>query len=896
MRRNELVYALNAGGVDPEAIARVDLEKMRLAGEHPVANLLPRVLGPATIRPGTQNLLRIPSDNQTRTIRFQRAVGTSYILLLSASEMRVVLNGAIQQVPSVSTAINSGSWSDQSTSPATATGGSSLSFSATSTASARLRQAVTVASDDRTKENILRIVVSAGPLVFRVGTTAGGQELIADTTLDTGTHKIAITPGVGVGTIYVELRADDPVTRSVSSIQFESTLLGGTGDLVLPTPWDTYAKCKALRTWQSLDVMFAGDGYSQPRRIEHRGPLSWSVAQYKSVKGPYITGPSRISLTPTALSGNTTVTASESYFQSGHVGALLEVTQVGKTVTQVFNGAAQTSDYITVVGVSTGRDGYYTGVNTSSFTGTIVLERSFDVDTPTSWSTVFTYTNSGVAFVRTKYNDGLDNSTVHYRYRVTAYTSGTATMTMEYEAGVQVAQARITTYTSGTSVDVEVTKNFGNTNPSRDWRIGDWSDVKGWPRVPIIHDGRMHWFRDDKDYGSIVDDYTNYDDSKTGDAAPFTRSVGLGGQSGVLWAVSQARLLAGTETFEAVIAASELDEPLTPTRYTVRKPSRRGCADVAAVEHDEGAFYVQLSRRRLYEISIPDGGSKYRSQDMSRLNPAAYRAGIARLAVQQQPDTRVYAVLDDGSVSVLTYDRDDKIAAVTTISVAGGLVEDVCVLPETDQNDVYFLVNRSGARYLERMGKENDQRAVSTCTLLDGYRVLTGSISSISGGTHFASQTVQVWADGQKRADVTLDGSGNGSLGATYSRVVYGKRFTGVFGSVKLAYAAQLGTALGQTKIVHGAQVILANSCLDGVSIGPDASNLDPLPVLVDGAARTANQFFSHYDQDLMPINSTWGPDARIYVSVDSAQGPCTIQAIVLDIETREGVSAPARN
>ena len=80
MRKHELVYALNAGGVDPQAVARVDLEKMRLAGEHPVDNLLPLVLGPATLSPGSQNLARITADAETRMVRFSRSVGNSYML------------------------------------------------------------------------------------------------------------------------------------------------------------------------------------------------------------------------------------------------------------------------------------------------------------------------------------------------------------------------------------------------------------------------------------------------------------------------------------------------------------------------------------------------------------------------------------------------------------------------------------------------------------------------------------------------------------------------------------------------------------------------------------------------------------------------------------------------
>lgn len=882
MRKHELVYALNAGGVDPDALTRVDLEKMRLAGEHPVSNLLPMVLGPMTLRPGSETLTTVATG--TRQIRFLRSTSTSYILLMSANEMRISLDGVIQQVPSVATAIASGSWTDVSTSPATATGGATLSLSATTQATAKLRQTVSVASGDQGKVNILRVVVSAGPVTLRVGTTAGGSELVPDSTLDTGTHKIGFTPGAA--TVYVEIQAVDPVVRSVSQIQFESTLIG-TGDFVLPTPW---ASSTALRTWQSIDVLFAGDGTVQQRRIVHRGALSWGIELYKPNDGPFVAGSSRISMTPAALRGNTTVTASEAVFQAGHVGAIVELTQTSKTVEETFTGADQVSDYVTIIGVDAGRKFFRTGVDTS-FVGTIVLERSFDPGEPVSYTTFATFVDGAATFARTEVDDGLDNLTAHYRFRVSAYTSGSAAMTLEYESGTQIGRARITNRTSSTVVDVEVIVPFGTTNGTRSWRISDWSDVRGWPRVPVIHDGRLHWFRDDSDYASFVDDYENFDDGELGDSATFTRSVGSGGEDGVLWALSETRLLVGTASFEAAIAASELDEALTPTAYTVRKVSRRGCADVEAVAHDDGVFYVQRSGKKLYEISVPDGGTKYRSQDISRLNPAAYRLGIVRLAVQQQPDTRGYALLSDGSIAVLTYERDDKVVAITSIAIAGGSVEDICYIPGVDQDDIYMIVNRGGTRYHERLADEASQRDVATCALLDAHKVLTGPVSSITGGTHLAGQTVHVWADGMRRADVTLNGSGTAALGATYQRVVYGLRYTGVFKSVKLAYAPGLGTAVGQTKMVRGAGVVLSNSCLDGIYIGRDASNLDPMPQIVNGASRQENQFFAHYDGDIFPINSDWDADARVYLSVDSAEGPCTVQGIVLDIETRDGAA-----
>lgn len=896
VRRHELIYGLNAGGVDPDAVARIDLEKLRLAGEHPVSNLLPRVLGPCTLRPGWQNLARITGDPQTRLIRFTRTVTDNYLLLVSPSEMRFMYNGAILQVPTVSTTINTGSWSNASTSPASAAtsgGGTILTLTAAAGQTARLRQTLTISGGDQATVHILRVVVSRGPVTFRIGTSSGGSELLPsglEVALDEGTHKLAFTPGVA--TVYVEAAATAQVTRQITQIQFESTILGGTGDLVLPTPWTSWADVTALRAQSSLDVLFLGSSTTTQRKVERRGLYSWGIAVYRPDDGPFTTGPSRISMTPSATKGNITVTATESYFKSGHVGALISIRQVGQNISETLTVLNQTTDYVTVYGVNQTRQ-LSRETTSSSFVGTVVFERSFDTPDPITWTTVYSLTNGAATTGGVGENDKADysNVIVHYRWRVKSYTSGSVLAAITYDFGVKTGTGRITAYNSTTSVDVEVLKLFGAATPSADWRIGDWSDVRGYPRTPIIHDGRLHWFRNDQHYASKPDDYYVFDDDIEGDSKPFTRSVGAGGESSVVWAVSQDRLLAGTLAFEATISASELDEPLTATKYIVRRPSRRGCADIEAAAHDDGVFFVQRSGRRLYELAIANQ-AKYRAQDMSRLNPAAYRAGMVRLAVQQQPDTRVYAVMSDGTITVLTYDRDDKVAAVTTMSITDATIEDIAVLQAVDQDDVYAIVNRSGARYVERLGKEAAQTDVATCTMLDGYKVLTGAVSSISGAAHLASRTVQVWADGARRGDVALDGSGNGTLDGTYARVVYGRNYSGAFKSVKLAYAGYLGTALAQTKTVHGASLLFNTSCLDEVAVGRDENNTEPLPAIYNGAARTSGQFFAHYDVDIFPINSEWSSDARIYVSMQSRGGPCTLAAIVLDVETRDGASS----
>lgn len=886
-REHHLVYALNAGGVDPEALSRVDLEKMRLAGEHPVTNLLSKVLGPMAPRPGLEHLGVVTGNAQTRMLAFLRSVGTSYLLCLSAGAMRVMSGGAIVQVPSVATAIATGSWTDVSTSPATAVGGATLSFSGTAMSSAKLRQAVSVASGDQAKVNILRVDVLAGPVFLRVGTTAGGEECLADARLDTGQHKIGVVPGAG--TIYIDLRSDDAVLRNVSQIQFESTLIGGTGDLVLTTPWASISAVQKLRCWQSIDSLFVGDGSMQPRVIEHRGAQSWSVVKYKSESGPWVSGSSRISMLPAALVGNFTVTASEAYFKPAHVGALIELTQTGLTVASALNGVGQTSDHITVVGVGASR-GFRRIGSGASFVGTVVLERSYQTENPTIWTTTQTFVDGAATFPTTTVVDGEDNVVVHYRWRCTAYTSGSATMTLVFDGGVKTGVARITGYSSPTVVSVETIKVFGSTtDATRQWRIGAWSDASGWPRSPVIHDGRLHWFRGDLDYAGVVDDYYDFDDTTEGDSGSFTRSVGGGGQDGVLWATSVERLIVGTPWLEATIQASSQDEPLTPTQYTVRKRSRNGSADIEPAEYGGGVFFAHRSGRKLFDWTTSNDQAL--PIDVSRLNPAAYRAGIVRLVTQQQPSTRLFAVMADGTASVLTHDREDKVAAVTQITT-GGVIEDLCVLPEADQDDVYLIVSRAGTRRYERLAKEHEQQAAGTCRLLDAHKVLSGSVASISGGVHLANQIVQVYADGRRRPDVTLDGAGAASLGATYARVVYGLGYICTFRSAKLAYAAKLGTALGQTKTIRGAGIVLSTSCMDGIRIGRDAASLEPMPRVIDGLPRSPGQVFPHYDGDLFPINANWDADARFVLSIDSAEGPVTVQAVVLDIETRDGAQS----
>src|SRR6266576_5683143 len=67
----EGLFALNAGEISRNALAHVDLAKLRIACETQL-NLLPLVLGPAMMRPGTEFLARLKDDLPVYFLEFKK--------------------------------------------------------------------------------------------------------------------------------------------------------------------------------------------------------------------------------------------------------------------------------------------------------------------------------------------------------------------------------------------------------------------------------------------------------------------------------------------------------------------------------------------------------------------------------------------------------------------------------------------------------------------------------------------------------------------------------------------------------------------------------------------------------------------------------------------------------
>lgn len=894
-KENAPLLAFNRGILSKLGLARIDLKRAALAAEV-MTNWMPRVLGSMMLRPGLEYLGGSKSNGKAIGIPFVFSSIDTASLEMTDSIMRVRVDETLITRPAVTTAIANGtfttlaSWTESNEGGAdcTATGNKLNLISNNGYNAAIIEQQVTCAGANIGKVHALRIVVERGPVLFRCGSTSGGDDYVTETTLRTGTHSLAFTP---TGDFYVRLFARYIAPRLVTSVAVEAA-----GTLELPTPWDEDA-LPLIRWDQSADVIFiACDGFQQ-RRIERRDNGSWSIVLYETEDGPFqkdnIT---KVRMTPAAQSGATTLASSAAYFRATHVGTLFRITSSKQNVAFALDGVDQYSPSIRIVGVgTTSRQLAY--VRSGTWVGTLTLQRSLDEQK--TWTVVDTATTNGTSTV----NDGLDNQIAYYRigFVGSAYTSGTATVTLSNGSGNITGIVRVTDYTSPILVNIDVLTFLGGVDATDDWAEGSWSDYQGWPTALALYEGRLWSAGRSRIWGSVSDAYESFDDMIIGDSAPINRSIGSGPVDNVNWLLPLLRLILGTAGAEISARSSSFDEPLTVTNFNLKAPSTQGSALVPAVKVDDMGFFVEKSGTDLYQIAPAQNAFDYATTWASLYVPDLMNVGIVRVFVQRRPDTRIHCILSDGTVAIMVFDSLENVTCWLTFETDGD-VEDGFVLPDTVEDRVYYWVKRTigsvSVRYLEAWAQEDDCHGGTLNLQADSYTTFSqAAANTITVGGHLEGKSVIVWADGRDLSPDNADGvqkvyavaGGVVTLdaGVTAAHGVVGLAYTAQYKSAKLAYGAQMGTALAQKKKVNTLALILANTMLSGITYGQDFDHLDHLSRDVYGEIVDDQTVYEDFDHEAFTLDGTWTTDARLCLEA-RAPRPVTVLAAIVDVETHE--------
>lgn len=743
--------------------------------------------------------------------------------------------------------------------PTGATGGA---FVCTAGSYAIGRSTVTTAAP--TAEVSFSFTVARRGLWMRVGTAAGDQDIVNDIQFLPGDHVYSFTPGVSP--YYMEFQLRDEGAATLSALARIAP-----GLLTLPTPYQAET-LRSIRSEQSLNVQWLADGLTQPRVFERLGVNSWSMRLFQPNDGPFENNDlSDITMTPSALTGTATITASGVAFKASDVGSLIRLTQNGQYETASGVALNDVTNTIRVSGTGAAARTFYYAVS-GTFVASVTLQRS--VGNELNWADVTTVTGA----TSTSLNDALDGQIVYYRMKVTAYTSGTAVMSLTYSGGITDGVARIFTVDADDEVTVDILVPFATTTATSVWARGSWSDRFGWPSFPALYDGRLFFMRAGRRWQSASDDYESF---ALGAEADDAISGTIPGQLNIpRWAKAKDRLMIGTGGGEGYVSAGRDDEVMTPDNARARIRTERGSLDSDAVAVDGSPAFIHRSGRKLYLMAWD--GNTYSLVNLSRLHRdiAGVGAGsLLELAFQYEPEPRLYAVRSDGQCATMLLSFAEQVGGWSRIVPCGtnGAIESVCVVPGTPEDHVYRVVSRtiggSTVRYVEKQAAERWSDSEDAWRLECALEYDGAETTALTGLTHLEGQSVYVWGNGRIGGPYTVTG---GAITSSYAvtKAIIGLKYEGFYKGPRAA-------SLTKTKKVERLGLLVHKTVGGGLSWGRD---FDTMSTLEDRSleAATYDSALPVYSEDVdFPLSGSWDNDARVCVKMTGV-GPASVLGLVV--------------
>lgn len=184
---------------------------------------------------------------------------------------------------------------------------------------------------------------------------------------------------------------------------------------------------------------------------------------------------------------------------------------------------------------------------------------------------------------------------------------------------------------------------------------------------------------------------------------------------------------------------------LTPTGLNLKQFSYNGAAKgLPPIVIDNMALYVQARGSAVRTIGAKVATAGYEGDDLTAFAWHLFKnKKIKDWAYQQTPNSILWTVRDDGTLVALTYVREQAIFGWHRHDT-DGFVEQVCTVPEGEEDAVYIVVRREingvAKRYIERLNSRNFT-SLEDSTLLDSYLSYDGRnydanhSMTLSGGT-----------------------------------------------------------------------------------------------------------------------------------------------------------------
>ena len=581
-----------------------------------------------------------------------------------------------------------------------------------------------------------------------------------------------------------------------------------------------------LRFAQSADVMFIASGSHPVQVLTRHSDTSWTIADMVLDASYYdiMTAEEGVTVSSSGITGTVTLTASGSIFSSGQVGNWIrldhDMASLTKSLELKSGSMSGTSDSILA-----GAEGWKV-ISHGTWKGSFSVKYSKD---NTNWKMLRTYTSDS------DYNPSESGTFDEPTYiRVTGtITSGSVTIDLTRLPYTHHGTVKLTGYTSATKMTGNVIDKLAGTGACDDYAFGPWSADYGYPACVTFFQDRLCFAASNKYpymvWMSRTGDYFNFgteqvDGTLTDDSAIALSFISRRDYR-ILHMVATSDLIIMTEGNEWIISGNST---VTPTKVTPQLQTFRGCTDVDPVIIGNDIIYIQRRGKTVRDMQYNYASDAYDGTDLTLLAKHITRSTtVMDAAYKQEPDYMMFFVLADGSCACLTYIKDQKVYAWSR-NVTDGNIKAVCVISNALDEDVYFVVERDGKNYIEKLAEYPESEYPNDYVMLDAaVWGVNGTPSNTITVAHLAGKTVDVLADGDHHAGLEADANGVITLpdGILCSAYVAGLPYNAVLELPNIELQLRDGSMQGRRKKVSEVILRLSNSL--GGSIGVVESNVD---------------------------------------------------------------------
>jgi hypothetical protein len=693
-----------------------------------------------------------------------------------------------------------------------------------------------------------------------------------------------------------------------------------------------------LRFAQSADVLYIAHPAHPTMQLSRLSDTNWSLDAYENEDGPYL--PQNATDNTMLVSGvvdRANLANSVAEFAGGDVGNFVEFNQLGvpviaevianidannNTVRPIENIIAPVDSTAVVTeaaGVVTSTVAIFSNDNVGSYikvTGNWYLISGYTDTTHVS-------VGSALSMVATTGDLILSGRSIIADVLASenTFVASDVGRHMRFNFSTEQVWGIIETYINAKAITISLDRNVPvkQSDPStlRDdgktalWRLGAWSASTGYPSTVAFHEERLVFaatpYQPQTFWMSVSGEYSNHaptnNQSAVLDNSAINGTIASGRVNAIKWLNSGPTLIIGTFGAEWQVRASNQGTAITPTNISVVQHTTYGSGNISPIRIGSAVVFIQRNGRKVRELQYDYQSDSLQAKDMTIVNEQIIRKGgkTTSMAYQQEPNSIVWVALTDGTLAGMTYVKDQEVYAWHNHQIGGtynngqAQVRSVAVISNLDGNEdeLYMIVRRTingiTRQYIEYLSSEvdpTDENDKDNLDFVDCAIPYSGaSVSSISGLTHLAGETVQIFADGATRTPTTITLTGTLSFTTAASTIFAGLPYESVVKTFPPEGGNPLGASTSLVKRIDRIAVRIHESM--GFKFGPTIDRLDQWSARSGDSPMDSSPPLRTLDVPLK-FEGLYKPDGCIIVKRDSPT-PLNILAIVTSFDTEVG-------